>query len=305
MYLVGTSRQSIDIWDCQSKERITSLRLPYYNNPVLYSFSSDGLLLAIASSNRLGVTIWDISNVVDRRELCQLKISCAVFDQISSIGFMKNCERLIVGYQSKVGLYDARCGLLLQWTSVIYHGVKFCRGTDDMIVTLSGNGVLQLWDSNLTETRQQRLEISVIGACISPAGDLAAVASTASLIVVNLVTLELREMFAGVSLSSASFQFNMDGTRVLGNALDTSRVLVLDVVNEIVLFGFDSCGGVCFSSDARSIYFGSVTDDKFYLAAVDSETGESVPCPFSVCTTDNSDCYDTLAAVSPVELILM
>jgi hypothetical protein len=79
--------------------------------------------------------------------------------------------------------------------------------------------------------------------------------------------------------------------------------VVLDVLNEAVLFEFQSYGGPCFNIDSECIYGISLDDSNIF--SLDVDTGSSVPCPFMRADTSGGGWSGCLSAFWPAEVVLM
>jgi WD40 repeat protein len=248
MYFINARYDRIDFWDHQSEQHLVTLRSPGGFNPHIYSLSNDGRILAVAEQGRRKVIVWDISVIGECKEICQLSVTCN--DQckyVDFISFMQNSDQLLVGYYDEVRLYDVCNGSCLNRISV---ETVFVHGSLDKIIACSKNGLLQEWDDTWTAIRRYNLGFEVYGACINRLEDAIAVAAGDYIAVVDLATLTSRKMFSG-SASFERLQFSLDGSKLLATVLGSYKTVVLDIVNEAVLFEFWSEGYPCFSTDSR------------------------------------------------------
>jgi hypothetical protein len=95
--------------------------------------------------------------------------------------------------------------------------------------------LLQEWDDRWTEIRRYKLGVEVYGACINRLEDAIAVAAGDYIAVVDLVTFTSWKVFSG-SASFEHLQFSLDGSKLLATVLGSYKIVVLDIVNEAVLF---------------------------------------------------------------------
>jgi WD40 repeat protein len=120
---------------------------------------------------------------------------------------------------------------------------------------------------------------------------------------INFLNLDISETKQKFNLRprALNFQFNSDNSRMLVTMSKSSKILVLDVTNEVLLFEFISYGGVAFSPDGASIYGSSQYGD---LLCFDAETGSPLPCSFLLPETSDG-CYETVFVMCPGSMVLM
>jgi WD40 repeat protein len=300
MYFIEARSDRIDIWDHQSKQHLVTLRSPGGFNPCAYSLSNDGRMLAVAQQGSRKMIVWDISLIGECKEICQLSlISNDQCKHVRFISFMQNSDQLLVRYYSEVRLYDVRSGSCLN--RIIVETV-FVHGSLDKVLTCSKNGLLQEWDDTWTEIRRYNLGFEVYGACINHLEEVIAVAAGDNITVVDLATLTSWKMFSG-SASFGRLQFSLDGSKLLATVLGSYKTVVLDIVNEAVLFEHRSHSYPCFSIDSKCIYGVSLNDGNIF--ALDVDTGSSLPCPFVSAVTWAGGGYGCLSVLSPAEVVLM
>jgi hypothetical protein len=171
-------------------------------------------------------------------------------ENVYTVCFMKNIDQLLVGYDDKVRLYDVHTGssLLRMIVATIFIHRFF-----DKTVTCSRNGLLQEWDDTLTEIRRYNLGFKVNCACIGHIDDTIAAAAGDYIAAVDLAVLTSKKMFAGIA-NPWCLQFSVDGSKIVAGLYNSTKNFILDVVNETVLYEFDSYGVACFSFDSKSIY---------------------------------------------------
>jgi WD40 repeat protein len=234
MYFINARWTRIDIWDYQSKQHLVTLRSPGGFNPCAYSLSNDGRRLAVAEQGRRKVIVWDISVIGECKVICQLSVTSGdPCKYVYLISFMQNSDQLLVRYYNEVRLYDVRSGSCLNRISV---ETVFVHDSLDKIITCSRNGLLQEWDGTWTEIRRCKLGFEVYGACISHLEDAIAVAAGDYIAVVDLATLTSRKKIFSGSASYWRLQFSFDGSKLLAATRGCSKIVVLDVVSEAVLF---------------------------------------------------------------------
>jgi WD40 repeat protein len=301
MYFIAARYDRIDIWDYESKQhRVTLTAPPGGFNPHIYSCSNDERTLAVADQSSRKVIVWDISVIGKCKEICQLSVTSN--DQrkyVDLISFMQNSDQLLVGYYNELRLYDVCNGSCLNRISV---ETVFVHGSLDKVLKCSRNGLLQEWDDTWTEVWRYNLGFEVYGACINRLEDAIAVAAGDYIAVVDLATLTAWKIFAG-SASSERLQFSLDGSKLLATVLGSYKTVVLDIVNEALLFEFWSEGYPCFSIDSKCIYGVSSYDGSVF--ALDVDTGSSLPCPFVRADTLGGGSYGSLTVFSRAEVVLM
>jgi WD40 repeat protein len=301
MYFIGTRSDRIDIWDHQTKQHLATLRSVGGFDAYTYCFSGNGHLLAVASRDRREVIVWDIANIDDCQEICRLLnpssgIHCFVF----AVCFMDNGEHLIVGYDGGVVLFDVHSGSPMHTTSSIC-GAVFVHCFNSEILAPSHNGILQKWDSALAETRRQLVGFETYRACVSKSGGSVVAAVNDLIMIVDLDTWESKETFVGVS-DFDGLQFSADDSKILASTWNSSRTLVLDVVNEAVLLEFDTDGGACFSPDAKCVFGSSSMNG---IVCLDVETSAVIPCSFTAPEMTRMQCYDRLLVLSAVPDVIL
>jgi WD40 repeat protein len=271
MYVIGL-RDEVAIWDYNNKNLLAKLSSKY-DYPYIYSCSKDGGLLAVLMYGGRRVVMWDISIIRTPRKLYELVLPDPN-STVESICFMKTTE-LIVGVDNKVAVYDAGSGLMLRLTEVSSGLVKFVHNLGDSVISVSMSCLLQEWDTNLVEIRQHGMGGLITCIRISPSEDLLAISRKGNVSVVDLNSMERREILEGFR-NVDNIQFNTGGNRIL--ATHRYTVFVLDVISGGLLFECNSYFGAQYSVD--STYICGYCADKT-LWWKDAETGLSIPCPTS------------------------
>jgi WD40 repeat protein len=299
MYLIGTSVDKVDIWDLHSKQHKATLKVAKCNNyPYTYSCSTDGRLLAICARSFEQVVVWDLSTIDDCKVVHTLSIP-SFRPIIHTICFINNDEKLIVGFDNNITVFDIRSGSSLMTVEVEGRYTAFIHDIGDRIITVSDKGTLQEWNPELTEIRREQLGVSIRCASINSSQDVIAASVDNSIMVLDVATATKKKLLQG-NYAIDYLQFNIDGDKLLASQLNSSRALVVDLVGGIVLFEFESNGGVCFSLDCSHIY-GSSSDG--YKFSVDSTTGSLISGPFPREVFRGR--YDRLFILSPASVVLM
>jgi WD40 repeat protein len=255
---------------------------------------------AVAEQSSRKVIVWDISIIGDCKVISKLWVSFSYYRKcVHSISFMENSEQLLVGYYDEVRLYDVCDGSCLNRISV---ETVFVHGSLDKVLTCSKNGLLQEWDDTWTEIRRYNLGFEVYGACINHLEEVIPFAAGGYIGVVGLATFTSRKMFSG-SASFEHLQFSLDGSKLLATVLGSYKIVVLDIVNEAVLFDLWSHGYPCFGVDSNCIYGISMDGSKIF--GLDVDTGLPIPCPFKMTDASANGCYGCLSVLSPAGVALM
>jgi WD40 repeat protein len=274
MYLIGTDADRIDLWNYISKKHIATLTSQHgHSLGVLHCCSSDGGLLAVGTRDNHGVIKWDISDTDN----------CTVIDPmvvlphekfVYAISFLKHREQLLLGSGADVRLYDVRSGSLLQRADVDAGAVALTHSVSEKIISVSWDGILQEWDSNLTELRRQQLTSGMICACVAPSEDvIAGVASDGIVIILDLSTLTVTRTVERGVLSSLTFndiQLSADNSKILVWFWD-ARVATVNIQNNSMRRLAHRGGGLCYSWDGLCIY-GSSESGK--IVCLDTVTGK-------------------------------
>jgi WD40 repeat protein len=307
MYLIGMGWKRVDIWDYQSQQHLTTLASPSQYIPYTYSYSSDCGLLAIGNfAEALQVTVWDISNITDCKELPLLTVPTAV-KGTSSMCFMTDSDHLIVCFGDNITLFDARSGsLLLQTTGVGCAGaltasVKLVHCFHDRFMTVSRDGSVQEWDQNLTEIRRRELGCVVNFASGTPSEHSIAILTNEYIYLLDLITGELTTALALAAQAVYSFQFNANMRRILVFSSNGARTSIYKAVSGEMLFPVNSKTHACFSPDGDCI-FGNNSDGIFCL---DAETGSPIPSQFSGLRVSAGAEYSNLFVLYSANIILM
>jgi hypothetical protein len=319
MYLVGAQYNRIDIWDYHSKELVASLRTARQYEPFLFSCSYEFNLLAVCSGDCEVVVVYKISSTECCRELYQL--SAPLTDTlINAVCFFKSSEKLLVGFDNNLAVFNAQSGTVECMTEVTGGVLTFAYGAVDKIISVSWSGIVQEWDADLREIRQQPVGETVYCACVARAEDTMAAACENVIIILDLATWTFRKIFEGIVQTCSlhfggdgsrianigQLQFSDDGSRILVSVRQLWKLLLLDIVNETVLFQLDSGGGACYSFDFTRIYV-SAADG--CIISLDEETGSSTPTAFGPYLDPYEGLrgrrYDGLSVCSPAEVVLL
>jgi WD40 repeat protein len=308
MYFIGARFSGVDIWDYRSPQYLTTLSSSCKYDPTMFSCSSDCCLLAICNQDAVTVTIWDISDILDCKQLNPLVMTPWALASIDGLCFMKYNNHLVVGFDNSIAVFDAHSGLMLQsMADVGYHGrdaiVRCIDSVNDKLITVSGDGIVQEWNSDLTVIRRHELGFRVERACVALSGNAVALRppSKDHVVVVDLTGQKAQKTLDTDWHGVQSLQFSADGGRILVMARYMKEAFVYDVEKASVLFEFSSQSVACYSFDGAFIY-GSNGDELFCL---DAEVGSSVDCQFFRHPLPFGQYYWKLAVVSAADVILM
>jgi WD40 repeat protein len=314
MYLVGVREDRVDIWNTQTHQHLTTLTSsldPGLDAEVdhgfdldIYGCSNDGRMLALLSGVAKRLIVMDISKIGTgaHKELYRLTLP----RYPASITFMTDNERVVVGYgDTGMTAYDAVSGSMLQTIEGNQsNSTIFTHATDDGIMTFSHEGLLQEWDSNLTEIRRRQADEAVFVqcACLSPVDDeLAFAVDNGSIKTLDLITCKVRYVSDGMSRPTR-IQYSSDGSMILSCSDSGSRIIAVDIENEAVLFEFDWSSSVCYNFDS-TIVFGSQLDGR--ISCFDAETGSLIPSQFHLPETICDEKYANIFVCAPFGVILM
>jgi hypothetical protein len=108
----------------------------------------------------------------------------------------------------------------------------------DGIITVSRDGIIQEWDSNMMETSKFPMDIKVVHASLALQQKLLAVAEYMGPIIILDLTNMASVKSLGTSPMLGTIRFNMDGSRILVLSTGFSFVFVsvYNVVNESLLY---------------------------------------------------------------------
>jgi WD40 repeat protein len=308
MYFAGIGPDGVDMWDYQTEERLTSLKLRGDNvNDSFICWSSDGRRIITSVSLIPNLVMWDVSDIDDCKEMYK-EHRPEYTGYLCSACFMRNNEQFVVAFGGMLELHDVESGQLVRigerrgmWSSI-----SFLQAVDDKILTASLYGVVRVWDTGLVDFQQLLLKTAVSYGCLHPSGDMVVFAldDTKSFVFFDWRTLSPVKTFGQGSEfargSMVALHFNTAGSRLIAQQpnFHSQNVHVYDVAAETLLFQFSSVAVVCYSADSSRIY--GCTSDK-RLVYWDADTGTEHPCPFS---NDDTKYYG-LYVVFPANSILM
>jgi WD40 repeat protein len=280
MFLVGTRDDGVDVWDCSSKQLLTTLttQSPFYDRQIV-AVSSDGCRVAVSGADHSSVTVWDISAVDNNRELCRL-IQPETSQFVRSICFTSNGEQLAIGFCNTVALYNVDSGGLVKAGEAQNYGMFFVRVLAHTIVTVFWDGLVLEWDMNLTLVREQQLPNYLYRACATYAGSLMAAAEdNGPVVLVDLASFEIVKTVGGHRDGDyvESVEFSRDDSRLIVVWNDSS-VIAYDTAAATSMFEINFCGCVCYNINGETI-FGSSSDGS--MRCWDAVTGAQFDNPFS------------------------
>jgi WD40 repeat protein len=309
MYFAGIGPDSVDIWDYQTEERLTSLKLRgerVYGGFICWS--SDCRRMITSASLIPYLVMWDVRDINDCKEMYNKEHRPEYAGNLRSACFMRNNEQFVVAFGGMIGLHDVESGQLVRIADIRgdFAGINFLQAVDDKILTAAWDGVVTVWDTGLVDFQRLLLETRVSYGCLHPSGDMVlfALEDTKKFVLVDLRTLSPVKTFGQGSIlsrgSMVALHFNNTGSRLIAQRprFVSPNVHVYDFAAETLLFEFSSVAVVCYSADSSRIY--GCTSDK-RLVYWDADTGAEHPCPFS----NDHPKYYGLYVVFPANSILM
>jgi WD40 repeat protein len=290
MYITGVRPDRVDIWNYETKQHLAALINPrdqahWYTRTACGS--SDGRMLAVLTQDFRTVVVWDISDIEKSTVKYEiLHPGAATF--VQSMCFTKNCEQLVVVVGIDVKVYDAFDGRLLHITDPFIAKPILVHPVGEEILTITEDGTMRFWYPSLEGGRQQCLDRKIHSACVSPSGNLVAVAElNGTLLIIDLITFEtMVTMEHFLIRGRMRLQFNATGTRLLVKSHETSsHTHIYDLETATLFLQLNSVGDVCYSFDGTCIYGG--TSDHT-LGCRDAESGTLLSCPFAA---ESSSCF--------------
>jgi WD40 repeat protein len=298
MYVVGIRRRGIDVWDCDSKQRLATVTA---EGLLGYGRSSDdGRMLAALAADLCTVVVWDIGDIHNCKVKYEIKQSAPIY----TMCFTRGSDQLIMGQLDKVALYDAVDGSLFRAAEDdITSTTILVRPVGDEILAVSCDGILRMWDAALGSCRLKRLHISIQSVCVAPSEDLAALAISDGILILDLGLLEPRTTIQITVRVVTNLQFSTAGTRILARVLcGGSNTHVYDVNSAALLFQFYSNCIAFLSLDNTRIY-GSSTDEK--LTCWEAESGAEETCPFIALDITPPSRYISIFEMASPVVVLM
>jgi WD40 repeat protein len=247
------------------------------------------------------VLVWDISDIQNCKVMYEIKQSAPIY----ALCFTMGSDQLIMGQLDKVALYDANNGnLLLAADDGITSSTILVRPVGNEILAVSSDGAVRMWDATLGSCRHTRLNTIILNGCVTLLEDLAALAVSDGILLLNLGTLEPRMMMGDTVRSVTNLQFNTTGTRILARVLcGLCNTRVYDVNSAALLFEIRSNCTAFFSVDNTCI-FGSSAYGQF--CCWEAESGVEATCPFGAAYDVSLRCrYISMFEIASPVVVLM